>query len=543
MCAGCWLINPKLTNMALTLKKVLISDEVDPRCVDILTNNGIQVVKNTKLSKEELLKEIPQYDGLIVRSATKVTADIINAATKLKIIGRAGTGVDNIDCNAATKNGVVVMNTPGGNTLSAAEHTCTLLLALSRHVSNGTESLRKGRWDRKKFLGNEVYGKTLGIIGLGRIGKEVALRMQSFGMQTIGYDPIIPAEESATFNVQWMLLEEMWPKCDYITVHTPLIPQTKNLLNDDVFMKCKKGVRVINCARGGIIDEEALLRAFSNGQCRGAGLDVFTQEPPTNLTLLEHPMVTSTPHLGANTVEAQSRVAEEIAQQFVDVVEGRSLFGAINAQALTDALSPDTRPWVQLGTALGRLGANLVGPVTAKTQVEVKTQGESLKKAGSYLSAAVMVGLLGSQSSNGLNLVSAPAHAKEMGLQVKQEHTFKVPEGYRELVTVVVQQPGGATYRLNGHVGGGFPLLVSVDDASFCQGVLLQGNLIVYRGKADPSVLSSVIASLSAKTAVQSFATTGTLNGETWSVMQIRQPVEDLEILKPYVNFVVQTSL
>ncbi|XP_013402731.1 D-3-phosphoglycerate dehydrogenase [Lingula anatina] len=362
--------------MALTLKKVLISDEVDPKCVQILQANGVDVVKDTKLTKEQLIQEIPKYDGLIVRSATKVTADVIAAASNLKIIGRAGTGVDNIDCDAATKKGIIVMNTPGGNTLSAAELTCTMVCVLSRQVPQANDSLRAGRWDRKKFMGSEIFGKTLAIVGLGRIGKEVATRMQSFGMRTIGFDPIIPADVVAEFGVEWMSLEELWPLADYITVHTPLIPKTKNMINAEVFSKCKKGVKIINVARGGIVDEEALLEALNAGICGGAALDVFIQEPPKDFTLVQHPLVVSTPHLGANTTEAQSRVAEEIAQQFVDAMQGKSLFGALNAQALSNALSPATQPWVTLGEALGRLAASLAGEVNSNTQVQVITYGE-----------------------------------------------------------------------------------------------------------------------------------------------------------------------
>lgn len=530
--------------MAFTLRKVLISDEVDQICVDILLESGIEVVKNTKLTKEELIAEIPHYDGLIVRSATKVTADVINAATNLKIIGRAGTGVDNIDCNAATKKGIIVMNTPGGNTLSAAEHTCTLLLAMTRQVSNGTESLRAGRWDRKKFMGNEVYGKTLAIIGLGRIGKEVALRMQSFGMRTIGFDPITPPEVAAEFNTQWLPLEEIWPQCDYITVHTPLIPQTKNLISDEVFSKCKRGVRVINCARGGIIDEEALLRALESGQCSGAGLDVFVEEPSPNKALISHPLVTSTPHLGASTVEAQTRVAEEIAQQFVDMVQGKSLFGAINAQALSDALSVETKPWVQLGTALGQVTATILGLVNSQTQIQVVTHGASLRKAGSYMKAAVMVGLLRPKSQNGLNLISAPAYAKEMGLQVGTEHVEKAPEGFTELVKVVAQQPGGPIHQICGMVGGGRPQLVSINGAQFPQGALLKGDVLVYRSQANPGVLGAVTGTLAGdNTGVQAFAMTTPVNGETWNVMHVSTHVQNLEPLKHHVNYVAQISL
>uniref|UniRef100_A0A8C7M426 Phosphoglycerate dehydrogenase n=1 Tax=Oncorhynchus mykiss TaxID=8022 RepID=A0A8C7M426_ONCMY len=314
----------------ISIKRILISESVDPCCKKILQENGIQVTEKQNMSKDDLIAEIKDYDGLVVRSATKVTADVINATGNLQIIGRAGTGVDNVDVDTATKKGIIVMNTPSGNTISAAELTCTLLMSLSRHVPQAAMSMKAGNWDRKKFMGAEMYGKILGIVGLGRIGKEVATRMQSFGMKTIGYDPITPPEVTATWGVDQMSLEQLWPQCDYITVHTPLMPSTAGLLNDTSFAKCKKGVKVVNCARGGIIDEDALLRALESGQCGGAGLDVFVEEPPKNRALVNHPNVISCPHLGASTKEAQARCGQDIALQIVDMVMGKGLVGAVS---------------------------------------------------------------------------------------------------------------------------------------------------------------------------------------------------------------------
>uniref|UniRef100_A0A3Q2Q8K0 Phosphoglycerate dehydrogenase n=1 Tax=Fundulus heteroclitus TaxID=8078 RepID=A0A3Q2Q8K0_FUNHE len=314
----------------ICIRTVLISESVDPRCKAILEGHGIRVTEKQNMRKEELIAEIKDYDGLVVRSATKVTADVIDAADNLKIIGRAGTGVDNVDVDAATQKGIIVMNTPSGNTISAAELTCALLMSLSRNVPQAAMSMKQGNWDRKKFMGAELYGKVLGIVGLGRIGKEVATRMQAFGMRTIGYDPITPPEVSASWGVEQMSLEQLWPQCDYITVHTPLMPSTVGLLNDETFAKCKKGVKVVNCARGGIIDEEALVRALESGQCGGAGLDVFVEEPPKNRSLIDHPNVISCPHLGASTKEAQARCGENIALQIVDMVNSKNLVGAVN---------------------------------------------------------------------------------------------------------------------------------------------------------------------------------------------------------------------
>uniref|UniRef100_A0A8C6YZY8 D-3-phosphoglycerate dehydrogenase n=1 Tax=Nothoprocta perdicaria TaxID=30464 RepID=A0A8C6YZY8_NOTPE len=340
--------------MALAkLQKVLISDSLDPCCREILQAGGIGVVEKPGLSPAELLQEIRDCDGLIVRSATKVTAEVLAAAQRLRVVGRAGTGVDNVDVEAATRKGVLVMNTPAGNSLSAAELTCGMILCLARQIPQAAASMKEGKWDRKKYMGMELNGKTLGVLGLGRIGREVATRMQAFGMKTIGYDPIIAPEDSAAFGVEQLPLEQVWPRCDFITVHTPLLPSTTGLLNDSTFAKCRRGVQVVNCARGGIVDEGALLRALRSGQCGGAALDVFTQEPPKDRELVNHPNVICCPHLGASTREAQSRCGKEIAMQIVDMATGKGLTGTVNGQALSKAFAPETKPWIALAKALG----------------------------------------------------------------------------------------------------------------------------------------------------------------------------------------------
>ncbi|KAI1299391.1 D-3-phosphoglycerate dehydrogenase [Halotydeus destructor] len=319
---------------AIAISRVLISDAVDPVAIDLLKEKNIQVDIKTNLTKEQLITEIKNYDALIVRSSTQVTADVIQAADQLKVIGRAGVGVDNIDVQAATKKGVLVINAPGGNTLAAAELTCGVILALSRHIAQACGALKGGVWDRKSFMGVELSGKTLAIVGLGRIGREVAHRMQAFNMKTIGYDPLVSPEAAKEFGVQWQELEQIWPQADFITLHVPLIPQTKHLISEGTFAKCKKGVRIINVARGGTIDEVALLAALESGQCGGAALDVFEEEPPTNSALLKHKHLLCTPHLGASTKEAQSKVATEISEQFLELIKGNSVAGAVNAKQL-----------------------------------------------------------------------------------------------------------------------------------------------------------------------------------------------------------------
>ncbi|KAH3714868.1 hypothetical protein DPMN_057570 [Dreissena polymorpha] len=417
------------------------------------------------------------------------------------------------------------MNTPGGNTLSAAEHTCALICCLSRDIPNAVATMRAGKWDRKNFMGSELYGKTLGIIGLGRIGKEVALRMQSFGMTTIGYDPIIPGTVSAEFGVEWMELEHLWPRVDYITVHTPLIPQTTNLINDAVFAKCKARVRVVNCARGGIIDEDALLKALESGQCGGAGLDVYINEPPTDYKLAQHPKVIATPHLGASTVEAQKRVAVEIAEQFVDLMKGKSLFGAINAQAMNNALSPDTRPWVELGRCLGTLLGKL--GVNPKHGVSLLAYGQVLKNAGQYLSAAVLAGLLGNSTHCGceglnLNLVSAPALAKKLGIQVQVSmHDIATNfHGPLVLVTIDNQTVGGTA-------SGGQPLLESINGTQFSPLAALSGQVIVFKASADPGLLATIAGLIAGKGAhIQGLSVSGHKGGTQWGVVNLQTAPE-----------------
>ncbi|XP_060518961.1 D-3-phosphoglycerate dehydrogenase [Cylas formicarius] len=306
----------------MDIKKVLIADAVDSACIQLLKEHSVQVDCKYKLSKEELIDLVKHYDGVIVRSDTKITAEIISAAAgkRLKVIGRAGVGVDNIDVNSATENNVIVLNAPSGNAISACELTCALITNLARNVSAANLSLKSGKWDRKLYAGRELSGKTLAIVGLGRIGREVALRMQSWGMKTIGYDPLVSAEDAKKFNVEFLPLEKIWTLADYITVHTPLIPATRNMINESVFKICKKGVKIVNVARGGIISEPDLLAALKSGQCGGAALDVFEEEPPKSpvtLELIAHEKVVATPHLGASTAEAQIRVAVEIAEQFI----------------------------------------------------------------------------------------------------------------------------------------------------------------------------------------------------------------------------------
>ncbi|KAF6197947.1 hypothetical protein GE061_007690 [Apolygus lucorum] len=488
--------------MSIQLKKVLISDAVDETCVQLLKKHGLQVTCKYKLSQEELIKEIPEYDALIVRSDTKVRAEVLAAATKLRVVGRAGTGVDNIDTEAATRRGVVVLNTPGGNSISACELTCALITSLARNVSPGSQSLKEGRWDRKLYTGEELSGKTLGVLGLGRIGREVASRMAAFGMKIVGFDPMVTA--GSIPNVEVVNLEQVWPVADYITVHTPLIPQTRNLINEVSLSKCKKGVKIINVARGGIVDEKGLLAALKVGNCGGAALDVFSEEPPKSpglLELIRHPKVLATPHLGASTAEAQVRVAVEIAEQFIalnDPDSGYQVTGAVNAPSISDLRDPANTPWLTLGKALGSVAAKIAGDVRswAGYSVNITTQGE-LTRNMRFLKTAVLSGMLGASglpTTTSLNLINAPLLAEEAGLGVDTRHTSSESESLN-LVSIAVGTKDWK-HTVTGTCRGGETWLLSIDDATFSSGVPFTESTLLYQGSKPSEDCPTLIAEL-----------------------------------------------
>ncbi|KAK9501144.1 hypothetical protein O3M35_002240 [Rhynocoris fuscipes] len=485
--------------MAIPLKKILVSDAVDNTCVELLRKHGLDVTCKYKMTKEELIQEIQDYDGLIVRSDTKVRADVLAAATKLRVVGRAGTGVDNIDTEAATRKGVIVLNTPGGNSISACELTCALITSLARNVAAGSQSLKEGRWDRKLYTGEELSGKTLAVLGLGRIGREVSIRMRSFGMRVLGFDPMVSREQAAEFGVEKLELDQIWPKADYITVHTPLIPQTRNLINEESISKCKKGVKIVNVARGGIVDEEALLAALKDGRCGGAALDVFSEEPPQSpqlIELIKHPKVLATPHLGASTAEAQVRVAVEIAEQFIamaDPESGYSVTGVVNAPVLSALRNPSNTPWVSLGKRLGSIAAKLAADEPYKgLRIEIITQGRMTENMR-FLSTAALSGMMSSRTKNGLNLINAPILAKEAGLQVNQTHSDK--ESSQSCVSIRVAG-SNFSHMVRGTSRGGESWLLSIDDANFSSGVPLNENTLLFQGHNASSDCANLIGEL-----------------------------------------------
>lgn len=479
--------------MSIQLRNVLISDPVDESCAALLTSHGVPVTTKYRMSKDELIQEIQNYDALIVRSETKVTADIIGGAPNLRVIGRAGTGVDNIDLQAATRRGIVVLNTPGGNSISACELTCSLISSLARNVAQAAQSMKEGRWDRKLYSGFELSGKVLGVLGFGRIGREVARRMQSYGMKIVAFDPMLTKVGADELGVTKASLDEIWPVADFLTVHTPLIPQTKNLINATTLSKCKKGVYVINVARGGIVDEEALLSSIKSGHCGGAGLDVFLEEPPKNaitLELIKHPKVVATPHLGASTAEAQQRVAVEIAEQFLaisGVTDEYTVTGIVNAPVLAAAMTGDNGMWIELAKKLGNLGSRFLRK-NLSLPIESQTIGSG-NKSKKFIHTAVLVGILSGQTKNGLNLVNAPTLAKDAGININDSHA----DGDYDAVLVKVGQ-----HSVKGTVRNDQVLLLSIDDAVFNNGIVLRNYISFYRANG-PQDLATIVSAYSAK--------------------------------------------
>ncbi|MDI6703106.1 MAG: phosphoglycerate dehydrogenase [bacterium] len=411
--------------------KVLVSDPLSKEGLDILDKAQIPYEVKTGLREEELVSCISRYNALIVRSETKVTKNIIGAAQNLKVIGRAGVGVDNIDVMEATKRGIVVMNVPGGNTISAAEHTMALLLSLSRNIPQANKSLKEKEWNRKRFRGVELNGKTLGIIGLGRIGREVAKRAKSFVMKVIAFDPYVSEDQAKVIGVELVELEDIYKESDYITLHIPSSDKTRHLISRDEFSKMKPGVRIINCARGGIIDEEALYEAMKEGKVAGCALDVYEKEPPFDSPLLELENCITVPHLGASTKEAQVNVAVEIARQVVDALKNDEIRNAVNIPQIEDI---EIKPYLFLCEKIGYLHAQLLsGHIEG---IDVEYTGEIANYKVAPLTVAILKGILsGILTETLVNYVNAPLIAKERGIRVVESKSIKEKD-FTNLISV-----------------------------------------------------------------------------------------------------------
>ena len=403
------------------MPRVFIADDLEAGGIELLKNAGIEVDNRSGLKGDELKAAVQAADGVIVRSATKVTAELLDKPGKLRCIVRAGVGVDTIDVPAATRKGLIVMNTPGGNTTSTAEQTITLLMSLSRHTTIADASMKAGKWDRKKFMGSQVAGKTLGVIGLGRIGREVARRAAGLDMKIVGFDPFLTPDRAGQLGIEAVAgLDQLLPRCDYLTVHTPLTPETTNLLGAKEFAMMKKGARVINCARGGIYNEEALVAALKSGHLAGAALDVYTTEPvPADHPILKAPNVVLTPHLGASTIEAQEAVGLEAAQLLIDFLTKGAIGYAVNMAPIDRSEMQDLRQYVDLARRLGLLHAQMCqGTIT---KVELTYKGTIAQRSTKLVTAAFLAGLLEYRLQDGVNIVNAELIASERGISISEK--------------------------------------------------------------------------------------------------------------------------
>ena len=421
------------------MPKVLISDQMDPKAAEVFRAAGVEVDERPGLSREELNAIIGGYDGLAIRSATKVTADLLEAAANLKVVGRAGIGGDNVDIAAASARGVVVMNTPFGNSITTAEHAIALMFALARELPQADASTQAGKWEKNRFMGVELTGKMLGLIGAGNIGSIVADRALGLRMKVIAYDPFLTIERAIDLGIEKVALEDLLARADFITLHTPLTDQTRHILSRDNLAKTKPGVRIVNCARGGLIDEAALKEALDSGQVAGAALDVFVEEPARANPLFNTPGFIATPHLGASTTEAQVNVAIQVAEQMAEFLTRGGVTNALNMPSLSAEEAPRLKPYMTLADKLGSLIGQLEGAAAAAVSIEVEGAAAQLNQKP--ITGAVLAGMMRVYSDT-VNMVNAPYLAKERGLDVREVRHDREGD-YHTLVRVTVTTPEG----------------------------------------------------------------------------------------------------
>ncbi|MFC7499011.1 phosphoglycerate dehydrogenase [Enterovirga sp. GCM10030262] len=440
------------------MPKVLISDPMDPKAAEIFRAHGVEVDEKPGLSKEELKAIIGDYDGLAIRSATKVTADLLEAAAKLKVVGRAGIGVDNVDIPAASAKGVVVMNTPFGNSITTAEHAIALMFALARDLPAADLSTQAGKWEKNRFMGVELTSKTLGLIGAGNIGSIVAERALGLRMKVIAYDPFLTPERAVDLGVEKATLDELLARADFITLHTPLTDQTRNILSRENLAKTKRGVRIVNCARGGLIDEAALKEALDSRQVAGAALDVFVDEPAKQSPLFGAPGFIATPHLGASTTEAQVNVAIQVAEQMSDYLVTGGVTNALNMPSLSAEEAPKLKPYMELAQQLGSLIGQIEGRRLSGVAIEV--EGAAAELNPKPITGAVLAGLM-HVYSDAVNMVNAPFLAKARGLDVREVRHDREGD-YHTLVRVTATTPDGPKSVAGTLFGNAKPRLVEM---------------------------------------------------------------------------------
>jgi len=470
------------------MNKILIADSMSDGWQDVVEETGIQVDINTGLSEAELVETVPEYAGLIVRSASTVTAPIIQAGKNLRIIGRAGAGVDNIDIEAASQRGIIVVNAPGGNTISTADHTVAMLLSLSRNIPQAAQSMREGRWDRKSYTGVELDGKVLGVMGVGRVGLQVCARARAFGMSILANDPFFSEEMAEKNNITLTTKEEIYANADYITLHAPLLKETHHLINDDSLSQCKDGVRIVNCARGELIDDDALARAIESGKVAGAAIDVYHEEPPPS----DHPLigrdeVICTPHLAASTAEAQEKVARQIMASVVDGILEKPVQGAINLPSVDPTIFESIQPYLLLGERIGSFVSQLSDGSLRKMNIEY--QGEILEYATSPMTAAVLKGAVSGLTDEPISFVNAPIFARVRGVQIEETRTTS-NQDYVNLITVNCETTKETTTVVGTVFGRNDPRLLRIDN--FEVKAKLEGDVLICCNKDAPGVVGTM---------------------------------------------------
>jgi len=466
--------------------KVLVADPIAQSGIDIIKKTAEVDVK-TKLSEEQLVNIIGDYDALVVRSQTQVTANVINAGHKLAIIGRAGVGVDNIDVSAATERGIIVANAPTGNTVSAAEHAIALMLALARHIPQANYSLKSGQWKRADFMGTEVKGKILGIVGLGNIGREVARRARGLEMKILAYDPFVSEERAGQLQAEMVSLETLYREADFITLHTPLTDSTRNMIDTPQLETMKPSARIINAARGGLINEEALIKALDEGKLAGAAIDVFCVEPCTQSILFSSDKIIVTPHLGASTTEAQVLAATEVAQQIVDVLNGQPARYAVNAPFISAEAMSVLGPYMKVANVVGQLTSYLGEGNLRK--IKIKYNGDIASYNTNALKASILGGLLDRMSEERVNMVNANTIAQRRGIQVIEEKEASC-ENFANLITLDVETSEGEV-SVSGTVLRGEPHIVKVNE--FWIDIVPTGKYFLFSDHLDrPGLIGAV---------------------------------------------------
>ena len=468
--------------------RVLVADNLSPKGIEILKKDKtIKCYVWTNFSPGELRATIGEYDGIIVRSKTRLTADIINASEGLKVIGRAGIGVDNIDVQAATRRGIVVMNTPRENAVAAAEHTIAMMLAISRNIPQANASTKSGKWERGKFIGVELYGKTLGIIGIGNIGSLFAERAQGLKMNVIAYDPYIPADAAAQKGIPLVTLDDVLSQSDFISIHTPLTEETRNLIDAEAFEKMKKGVMIINCARGGIVNERALFQGLKSGKVSGAALDVFENEPTRENPLFELDNVVCTPHIGASTSEAQENVAVAIADQIVDFLINKRIRNAVNIPIVSPDVLPVVKPYLDLGEKLGSFLTQISDFAVEELSIEYK--GTVADYSVSPITVSILRGLLTPYMGEVVNFVNASLIAKDRGIRVRESRASKA-EDFASMVAITARGGGEKNYIAGALFSTKDFRIIQIND--FLIEAVPKGNMLLIQNYDKPGVIGNI---------------------------------------------------